>query len=220
MMPGRPITPTTEEKRAEENKKKKIDRHQKMAHHFTSFGSAVRATPGNILAALTHYEEEWKGVLAWDLSDERIVFQKEPPFHADAKDPHALEKTRPMSPLDVWRIAVWLEREVNLVIETKPQLAVLQEMLVLVAKKNVIGTAKPEDADPWREPIQSWLSAHLESRDHVKAQSVFTALGIQPHMQTERTRRRLDRVMGTMGFEIHRGGPADATPRYKLPKKP
>ncbi len=126
--------PTTEEKRVVEDQKKRAERSMKMQKHFTNHGAQTRPTAANMLAVLTHYEE-WKGVLAWDDDNDDVFFLKDPPFTAEA----ATGQTGPRS-LDDYgddflRIAIWMEREANLVIETTDQHDTLRAVVKMVARK-------------------------------------------------------------------------------------
>lgn len=134
-------TPTTEEKRVEEENKRRAERNAKMSKHYTGAGT-VRVTYGNLLALFTH-SEEWKGVFGAVPADgefRKLVFRKRPPFGADyAEAGDGSTKEVPITEDDYIRIAIWLEREGRMVIDTEDHLRMLRTVVVFLAGRPATG---------------------------------------------------------------------------------
>lgn len=137
-------TPTTEEKRVEEENKRRAKRNAEMSKYYTGAGT-VRVTYGNLLALFTH-SEEWKGVLGavpvGPVGGEfrTLVFRKRPPFGADyAEAGDGSTKEVHLTEEDYVRIAIWLEREGRMVIDTEDHLRMLRTVVAFLAGRPATG---------------------------------------------------------------------------------
>jgi hypothetical protein len=132
MMQGRAPQPTTEQRRNEENQKKRQDRFATMQKHLSGAGAATRPTLNNIFAVFTHYPE-WHGVFSDNGNNNKLAIDlvKPPPYHEDYVSTVSVPRT--MDADDLARVAIWLEREAHMVIETKNHRVALRAAIRLAA---------------------------------------------------------------------------------------
>jgi len=144
MNAGRPPQPTTEQRRDEETRRKRADRLAAVQKHFSGAGHATRATASNMLAVFATFPE-WQGVftLAPNVPQGAVPqFAKRPPLHQDVEGADLTAIPRPVDlfheggpALDLVRIAIWFEREAQMIIETPSQFAVLAQVIRIFASQ-------------------------------------------------------------------------------------
>jgi len=138
MMPFRPPTPTTEERRREQEQKDRAEQMAKLQRQMTSGGSAVRPTLRNLVVVL-RLCAEWKGVIGIDPDTKTPVFLKKPPFDElyDIRGERNL--SAPITEDDRLRIAIWMETNTHLVIDRNEQLDFLLFALRIVGAAHGAG---------------------------------------------------------------------------------
>lgn len=136
MGPGR-ITPTEDERRADQNEKFKQDRFRRISKLLsTAGGHSIRPTLGNMLVILNEFEE-WKGViglLATTSENGMLSLMKPPPFTADYDVEGKRVYPTAFTDFDVDRTMIWFERDAKVLIETDQGRVLLKRALMLAAR--------------------------------------------------------------------------------------
>jgi hypothetical protein len=147
------ITPTEDERRAEQDQKNKQDRWRRLAKLLsTAGGHSIRPTIGNMLVILNEFEE-WKGVIGLSFVEPEVAtsvpiaeqlgpvivkptlsLMKPPPFTADYDIEGKRVYPTAFTDFDVDRTMIWFEREAKVLIETDQGRVLLKRALMLAAR--------------------------------------------------------------------------------------